>query len=199
MIIKSLKPHEETGIGRSIIDRELRPEGDRHLAKQVALATLSYDALDPVDQLDRLNPTFEHGEERALAALVRRVLTRHEADIRRCPGKPFALGRTERGKDADPTDLVRSHHDRHSRRQAGSAGRRATCRAEKAGAQSRPTRATTPTTLLRHIRPRTSPVARGYSAHNRRSERPTRRGDACLADRQRIGEGRVDCKRSAST
>ena len=52
---------------------------------------LADDPLDPVDELDRLDAALEHGEERALAALVRRVLARHEADVGRRPGKPLAV------------------------------------------------------------------------------------------------------------
>ena len=39
-------------------------------------AALADDALDPVDELDRLDPALEHGEERPLVALVRGVLAR---------------------------------------------------------------------------------------------------------------------------
>ena len=49
-------------------------------------------------------------EERALAALVRRVLARRERDVRRRPRKPLALRRAERGEDRDGGDLVRRHH-----------------------------------------------------------------------------------------
>ena len=42
-------------------------------------ARVADDALDPVDELDGLDATLEHGEERALVALVRGVLARQRA------------------------------------------------------------------------------------------------------------------------
>jgi hypothetical protein len=80
--------------------------------------TLTDDAFDPVDELDRLDASLEHGEQRALFALMRRELTRHQGDIRRRPRKPLALSLVESRKDRDPTDLLRRHHVRHPRRQA---------------------------------------------------------------------------------
>ena len=77
---------------------------------------LADDALDPVDKLDRLDAALEHGEERALVALVRGVLARHEADVGRRAGKPLALGSAESREDRDSGDLVRRHHEQHSRR-----------------------------------------------------------------------------------
>ncbi len=53
-----------------------RAERDRHLAEEVARVALADDALDPVDELDRLDPALEHREERPLVALVGRVLAR---------------------------------------------------------------------------------------------------------------------------
>ena len=55
-------------------DREHRPERDRHLAEDVAGRALADDPVEPVDGLDRLDAALEHGEERALVALLRRVL-----------------------------------------------------------------------------------------------------------------------------
>ena len=73
---------------------------------------LADDALDPVDELDRLDAALEHGEQRALVALVGRVLARHEADIGRHPGQPLAGVPIERREDRDRPDLVRRHHRR---------------------------------------------------------------------------------------
>jgi len=55
-------------------------------------------ALDPVDELDRLDATLEHGEEHALIALVRCVLARSQADVGRDPGELLALGDIEPAK-----------------------------------------------------------------------------------------------------
>ena len=110
VVVVRLDPHDARLLRRAEPDREHRPERDRHLAEDVPRAALADDALDPVDELDRLDATLEHGEERALAALVRRVLARHEADVGRGPGKPLAVGRLESREDRDPADLLRRHH-----------------------------------------------------------------------------------------
>src|SRR5215218_384594 len=46
----------------------------------------------------------------ALAALVRRVLARDEADVRRQPRKLLALSRVESRKQRDLPDLLLRHH-----------------------------------------------------------------------------------------
>ena len=71
---------------------------------------LADDALDPVDELDRLDPALEHGEQRALVALVRRVLARHEADVRGQPRQLLDLRGREPGEERDLADLLRGHH-----------------------------------------------------------------------------------------
>ena len=118
VVVVSLDPHDARRLRRAKPDREHRPERDRHLPEDVSRASLADDALDPVDELDRLDAALEHGEERALAALVHRVLARHEADVGRCAGKPLALGGAERREDRDPRDLVGRHHEQHPRRRA---------------------------------------------------------------------------------
>ena len=66
--------------------------------------------LDAVHELGRFDPPLEHGEERALAALGRRVLARHEADVRGRSGEPLAVSRIESREDRDRADLLRCHH-----------------------------------------------------------------------------------------
>ena len=63
-------------------------------------SALADDALDPVDDLDRLDPALEDGEERALVPLVGRVLARREPDVGRGPGEPLAARRVEARKSA---------------------------------------------------------------------------------------------------
>src|SRR5215210_2073341 len=150
VVVPRLDPHDARGLRRTKSDGEHRTEGDRHLAEDVPGPAFADDALEPVDPFDRFDPTLDYAEERALAALVHRVLPRHEADVRRRPRKPFALGWGERCKDADPPDLFRRHHDRHiGRRKLGSARPRITCsrERERPAARSRP--ATTMITVLR--------------------------------------------------
>ena len=74
---------------------------------------LADDALDPVDELDRLDAALEHREQRALVALVRGVLARRQPDVRRDAGEPLALRLAQAGEQRDRRDLVRRHHDRH--------------------------------------------------------------------------------------
>jgi hypothetical protein len=85
-------------------------ERDRHLAEDVAAAALADDALDSVDELDRLDATLEHGEERPLRTLGRRVLTRDEADVRRRTRETVPVLLPERSEGRDPGDLLCSHH-----------------------------------------------------------------------------------------
>ena len=73
---------------------------------------LAHRALDAVDPLDRLDAPIQQGEERRLLALVRGVLTRHEADIRRHPRQLFPLGLVERREQRDSADLLGRHHAR---------------------------------------------------------------------------------------
>ena len=68
------------------------------------------DALDPVGELDRLDPPLDDREERTFGALVRGVLPRHEADVRRSPRQPLALLGAEPGEDRDRADLVPGDH-----------------------------------------------------------------------------------------
>ena len=68
-------------------------ERDRHLPEDVARLPPADDALDPVDELDRLDAALEHREQRPLVALVHRVLAGREADVGRGAGEPLALGR----------------------------------------------------------------------------------------------------------
>jgi len=115
VIVVRLDPHDARLLGRPKADGEHGPERDRNLPEDVPRVALADDSLDPVDELDRLYPTLEHGEERALPTLVHRVLVRREADIGRYSGKPLAVTRIESREDGDLTDLIRRHHPCHRR------------------------------------------------------------------------------------
>ena len=67
-------------------------------------------ALDPVDELDRLDPAVEHREERPLAALVSCVLAGREGDVRRRPREPLTVCLAETCEDRDRTDLFGRDH-----------------------------------------------------------------------------------------
>ena len=115
VVVVGLDSHDARLLRSPKPDGEHCSERDRHLPEDVSRLTLADDALDSIDELDRLDPTLEHGEERSLVARVRGVLARAEADIGRNATKPFAVGRLESREHRDPTDLVRRHHSRHRR------------------------------------------------------------------------------------
>jgi len=138
VVVIRLDAHDARLLRRAKPDREHGPEHDRHLAEDVPGAALADDAPDPIDELDRLDATLEHGEERALRALVRRVLARHEGDIRGRAGKPLAIRRAESGEDRDGTNVVGCHHDPNPHPPVVDAALRPiACKAETAAAQSR--------------------------------------------------------------
>ena len=122
MVVARLEAHDARGLRGAEPDGEDRAERDRHLAEGVARLPLADDALDPVDELDRLDPALQHGEQRALGALVRRVLARHEGDVRGQPRELLDLRGRKPGEERDLADLFRGHHpdqpnDRAQRRE----------------------------------------------------------------------------------
>ena len=76
VVVLRLDPQHARLLSGAEPDGEHGPERQRHLAEDVAGRALADDPLDSVHELDRLDPALEHGEERALAALVHRVLPR---------------------------------------------------------------------------------------------------------------------------
>jgi hypothetical protein len=90
--------------------REDRAERDRHLAEDVAGVAHADHPLDPVGALDRLDAPVEHGEQRPLTALRRRVLTRFQGDVGYDARELLALGPRERGEKRNPLDLLRGDH-----------------------------------------------------------------------------------------
>ena len=95
VVVVRLDPHHARRLGRAKPDREDRAERDRHLAEDVAGLPLADDALDPVDELDRLDAALEHGEERALAR-PRALRTRPAARLM------SAAARASRSRSAAP-------------------------------------------------------------------------------------------------
>ena len=74
VVVVGVHPHDARALGRAEAHGEDRPEDDRHLPEQVSRLALADHALDPVLELDGLDAALEHREQRALAALVGRVL-----------------------------------------------------------------------------------------------------------------------------
>ena len=112
VVVVRLDPDHPRLLGGAKADREDRAERDRHLPEDLADVPLADDALDPVRELDRLDLALEQAEERALAALRRRVLARQEADVGGGAGEPLALGELESREDRDRSNVVRSDHQR---------------------------------------------------------------------------------------
>jgi hypothetical protein len=110
VVVVGLDPHHARFLRRAKADREHRPQHDRHLAEDVPGEALADDALDPVDGLDRLDAAVEHGEDRALVALVGSIFPRHQANVRRHPRKLLSLGCVQRREGVDFADLLRGHH-----------------------------------------------------------------------------------------
>jgi len=110
VIVVRFDAHDARRLRSAEPDREHRPEHHRHLPEDVAGNARADDALDAVDELDRLDAAFEHGKQRALATFVRGVLPRHEADVRGPVRQQLALVGAEAGEHLDATDLVRRHH-----------------------------------------------------------------------------------------
>ena len=130
------------GPGGAEADREHGAERDRHLAEGVPRVPLADDALDPVDELDRLDPALQHGEQRALGALVRRVLARHEGDVRGQPRELLDLRGREPREERDLADLFRGHHadQPNDRRASAGAADRSVTPAPRARLHAMPTK-----------------------------------------------------------
>ena len=97
-------------LGGPEADGEHGPQGDGHLAKDLARLALADDSLHTVDGLDRLDLALEHREQRPPVALVGGVLAGREADVGRSPREARLRGSIELCEDGDPTDLLRSDH-----------------------------------------------------------------------------------------
>src|SRR5215210_2271703 len=63
VVVVGLDSHDAGLLRRSEPDREYRSECDRHLAEDVPGDTLADNALNSVDELDRLDATFKHREQ----------------------------------------------------------------------------------------------------------------------------------------
>src|SRR5215211_2198780 len=74
VVVLGLDPHHARGFRCTKANRKHCSESDRHLAEDVSGTAFAHNALDPVDELDRVDPTLEDGEQRALAAFGDRIL-----------------------------------------------------------------------------------------------------------------------------
>ena len=112
VVVVGREPHHARGLGSAKPNGKHSSERDRHLAEHVARLPYADHGLDPVRGLDRLDSPFEQPEQRALAALVSRVLARDQADVGNGARKPLALRFAELSEDRDSSDLFGSDHGR---------------------------------------------------------------------------------------
>jgi hypothetical protein len=110
VVVGGLQAHDAGALRGAEPDREHRPERERDLPEDVARVALPEDALDAVDELDRLDPAFQHGEERTVGALVGGELARLEVDVGGGSADALALALLQRREDRDRADLLRRHH-----------------------------------------------------------------------------------------
>jgi hypothetical protein len=110
VVVVRLDPHHARALGRAEAHRERRAERDRHLAEDVARGARADHSLDPVDELDRVDRSAEHREERVLAAFGDGPLTRQETDVGRRARDPLPRGGAEVGEHLDVPHLLRRHH-----------------------------------------------------------------------------------------
>ncbi len=119
VVLGRLDPEHARLDGGAETNREDCSEHDRNLPEDIAGQTLPDHPRRPVDHLHRFDPAFEHGEQGAILPLVRGVLARHQAHVRRRAGKTPVLRGAEHRKDLDPGDLLRRHHVVDSQRRPG--------------------------------------------------------------------------------
>ena len=89
------------------------PRTDRHLTEDVSRVSLPDDALDPVDELHRLDPALQDCEERPVVTLVCRVLARREGDVGGNTREAVTGVHLEGGKNGNRSNLLSRDHARH--------------------------------------------------------------------------------------
>ena len=90
---------------------KLRAEDERDFAEQFAARPRAKFALDPVDEFDDFDRSFEHDEEGWRFALIDRVLSSIEMNVR---GRARDIGQHDRRKgrkERNRRDFVRCQHD----------------------------------------------------------------------------------------
>jgi hypothetical protein len=90
---------------------ELRAEYERNFAEQLALRPLAQFALHSIDEFDDLERSFEHHKKGRRLALISRVLSRVEMNIRGCARNIGQRDRRQGGKERDRGKFVGRQHD----------------------------------------------------------------------------------------
>ena len=89
---------------------KLRPENQGNLAKQIAGGARSKLALDAIDEFDDLDCPLEHDEQSRRFALIDRVFSGIEMDVRSRPRDILQSDRRKRGKDRNRGKFVWRQH-----------------------------------------------------------------------------------------
>ena len=89
---------------------KLRAENQRNLAEKIAGGAHSKLALDAIDELDDLDCPLEHDEQSRRFALIDRVLSGIEMDVRSRPRDIRQSDRRKRGKDRNRGKFVWRQH-----------------------------------------------------------------------------------------
>ena len=95
VVVVRLDPDDPRRLGCPEAGGLGHPERDRDLPEDVTGPPLADHALDTVDDLDRLDPPFEQGEQCGRVAVVDRVLAGAEGDVGRDATEPLEIGRLE--------------------------------------------------------------------------------------------------------
>ena len=110
VVVLGAEAHHACRLGGAKAERKRCPECDRHLAEELALGAAADDTLHPVDERDGLQTPLEHGEQRALVALMDGEFPWQQPDVGRDPGEPLALDQAELREDRDLGDLLGRQH-----------------------------------------------------------------------------------------
>ena len=113
VVIVGLDPHNARLLGSPEPDREDGAEDYRDLTEDVSRVPLPDDALDPVDELHRLDPALQDCEERPVVTLVRCVLARREGDVGGNTREAVAGVHLEGGKNGNRSNLLSRDHAHH--------------------------------------------------------------------------------------
>jgi hypothetical protein len=107
-VVLRLDAHHARRLRGPVGAGERRRERQRHLAEDLAGRAPAERALDAVERLDDLDPARQHGEERALAALVDGELAGAQAHVGGGPHQPLerALGQVENSGTARTSSIV---------------------------------------------------------------------------------------------
>ena len=110
VVLLGIDPNDTRRLRRSIAADERPTEGDRHFAEDLARKTPADRALDSVGSLGDLDPAREHHEQGTLFALVNRILSCSEVDVRDPFREMLELGGRQRREKRNARELLDRKH-----------------------------------------------------------------------------------------